>query len=259
MTTSDTHPDSSTDAHALSDDDPRGSGRGSTEGTTGFPMDDRSDDYAGDRRDSYADDREDAYADERTDAYLKDRREADPDDRGGFVGPDDRGGYAGDRDAGAYAESETGSAPSGFEPPRDTDGEPVLLPVDPPADHEPPPADQEPTRADQEPTRADQEPTRADRERARADQERDVPPAPTTGAATTGSTAPANDAWHELQSRFVDDPAAAVRDAGALVEKALTDLRSQLERGNTGGDTHGDTEDLRMAFRRYRDLYGSLR
>jgi hypothetical protein len=233
MTTSDTHPDSSTGAHALSDDDLRGSGLGSTEGTTGFPMDDRSDDYADERADA------NAYTDERADVSVKDRREADPDDRGAFAGPDDRG----DRDARADAESEMGSAPSGFEPPRDTDGEPVLLPVDPPADHEPPPADQEPPRADYEPAHA----------------ERDVPPALATGAATTGPTAPTDDVWHELQSRFVDDPAAAVRGAGALVEKALTDLRSQLERGNTGGDTRGDTEDLRTAFRRYRDLYGSLR
>jgi len=56
--------------------------------------------------------------------------------------------------------------------------------------------------------------------------------------------------WRDLQGRFVDDPEATVREAGALVEKALSELRTRTESGST--------EDLRTAFRRYRDLYTSL-
>jgi len=56
--------------------------------------------------------------------------------------------------------------------------------------------------------------------------------------------------WRDLQGRFVDDPEATVREAGALVEKALSELRTRTESGST--------EDLRTAFRRYRDLYASL-
>jgi hypothetical protein len=56
--------------------------------------------------------------------------------------------------------------------------------------------------------------------------------------------------WHELQGRFVDDPEAAVREAGALLEKAISELRTRSESGST--------EDLRTAFRRYRDLYTQL-
>jgi len=56
--------------------------------------------------------------------------------------------------------------------------------------------------------------------------------------------------WRELQGRFVDDPEAAVREAGVLVEQELAALRSRLETG--------DTENLRTAFRRYRDLHSAL-
>jgi hypothetical protein len=73
-----------------------------------------------------------------------------------------------------------------------------------------------------------------------------------TGSASgsSDSVAGTDDDWHELQSRFVDDPESAVREAGAKVEKALSDLRAKIE--------GGDTEDLRTAFRRYRDLHAGL-
>jgi hypothetical protein len=57
--------------------------------------------------------------------------------------------------------------------------------------------------------------------------------------------------WQELQGKFVDDPAAAVQEAGGKVEQALAELRAKVETGST--------EDLRTAFRRYRDLFASLR
>ncbi len=75
--------------------------------------------------------------------------------------------------------------------------------------------------------------------------------------AATGSVAAADSPaststvdWRELQGRFVDDPQAAVKEAGALVEQALSDLRASSESGST--------EDLRTAFRRYRDLHAGL-
>jgi hypothetical protein len=51
---------------------------------------------------------------------------------------------------------------------------------------------------------------------------------------------------------FVDEPAAAVSVAADLLEQAVGDLRRRLE----GSDS---TEDLRTAFRKYRDVYRSLR
>ncbi len=77
-------------------------------------------------------------------------------------------------------------------------------------------------------------------------------PEPADASSTATGTGPAasGEAWRELQSHFVDDPADAVRQAGQLVEQALADLRSHLESGST--------EDLRTAFRRYRDLHSSL-
>jgi hypothetical protein len=56
--------------------------------------------------------------------------------------------------------------------------------------------------------------------------------------------------WRELQGRFVDDPRATVREAGALVEKVLGEVRSRSESGST--------EELRTAFRHFRDLYINL-
>jgi hypothetical protein len=68
---------------------------------------------------------------------------------------------------------------------------------------------------------------------------------------TTGPGAGSDDRWRELQLTFVDDPSAAVREAADLLERAIADLRQQYE----GSDS---TEDLRTAFRRYRDVYRSL-
>jgi hypothetical protein len=72
------------------------------------------------------------------------------------------------------------------------------------------------------------------------------------GATSPGDTGTgAEDRWRDLQLTFVDDPAAAVREAADLLEQAIADLRQQYE----GSDS---TEDLRTAFRRYRDVYRSL-
>ena len=73
----------------------------------------------------------------------------------------------------------------------------------------------------------------------------------------TGPSEPAHlvdeydQAWLALQGTFVDDPAQAVREAGDRVEQQLRDFRSHLD--------SADTEQLRTAFKRFRDLSNSLR
>ena len=71
---------------------------------------------------------------------------------------------------------------------------------------------------------------------------------PATGAAPRRSDP--TPAWTQLQAQFVDDPAAAVKGASALVEEAVERL---LQRSG-----QQDTEELRATFLRYRDLHRSL-
>ena len=67
-------------------------------------------------------------------------------------------------------------------------------------------------------------------------------PVDATGAGADG-------AWDRLAAEFVDDPQRAVDEAVRLVREAV-------ERSTTTGGT--DTEDLRTAFRRLRDLHRTL-
>ncbi|MEV1331948.1 hypothetical protein AB0J20_20505 [Micromonospora costi] len=67
------------------------------------------------------------------------------------------------------------------------------------------------------------------------------------------------DRWRDVQLRFVDDPRAAAGDAEALVEEAIEALSAALAAQKTtlgGWQEAGssDTEELRMAVRRYRDF-----
>jgi hypothetical protein len=67
--------------------------------------------------------------------------------------------------------------------------------------------------------------------------------------------------WHELQADFVDDPKRAVESAERLVAEALEELtRAVTERKHTldEGWRDGETEDLRMALRRYRGFLDRL-
>jgi hypothetical protein len=66
--------------------------------------------------------------------------------------------------------------------------------------------------------------------------------------------------WHEVQAGFVDDPGEAVRRADELTSdavdalgKAIAAQRRTLAEDGAAGD-HSDTERLRQALRRYRDL-----
>lgn len=70
--------------------------------------------------------------------------------------------------------------------------------------------------------------------------------------------------WLEIQSRFVDDPSVAVKDADDLVADVIKnitrtfsdkrlDLESQWKRGDKAS-----TEDLRLALKRYRSFFDRL-
>lgn len=67
------------------------------------------------------------------------------------------------------------------------------------------------------------------------------------------------DRWREVQLRFVDDPHAAVEEAAGLVGDAINGLTAALSarRDDLAGwqsASSGDTEELRMAVRRYREF-----
>ena len=68
------------------------------------------------------------------------------------------------------------------------------------------------------------------------------------------------DEWQAVQYEFVDDPKAAVRKADDLVKRAIEELttrhRSLTQQLEGNGDPQ--TEDLRLALHRYRELFKSL-
>ena len=68
------------------------------------------------------------------------------------------------------------------------------------------------------------------------------------------------DEWQAVQFEFVDDPQAAVRKADDLVTKAIEELNSRHRTLSQQwkGDGKHETEDLRLALHRYRELFKSL-
>jgi hypothetical protein len=70
--------------------------------------------------------------------------------------------------------------------------------------------------------------------------------------------------WDDIQSRFVDDPRSSVEQADTLVLEVVQDLQTTFgsERGSleaqwqSGEDVQ--TEDLRVALRRYRSFFDRL-
>jgi len=69
--------------------------------------------------------------------------------------------------------------------------------------------------------------------------------------------------WLEIQSRFVDDPSVAVKEADDLVSDVIknitrnfADKRMSLETQWKSGDV--STEDLRVAMKRYRSFFNRL-
>jgi hypothetical protein len=70
--------------------------------------------------------------------------------------------------------------------------------------------------------------------------------------------------WYDIQSRFVDDPRSSVEQADTLVLEVVQDLqttfgserRSLEAQWQSGEDVQ--TEDLRVALRRYRSFFDRL-
>ena len=70
--------------------------------------------------------------------------------------------------------------------------------------------------------------------------------------------------WLEIQSRFVDDPSAAVKEADELVDHviknitdAFADKRMSVENQWKSGEKVS-TEDMRVALKRYRSFFNRL-
>ena len=70
--------------------------------------------------------------------------------------------------------------------------------------------------------------------------------------------------WHQVQSSFVDDPRQAVRQGDELVAQVMKSLaesfaneRARLE-GQLDQRSEASTENLRLAFRRYRSFFERL-
>jgi hypothetical protein len=69
--------------------------------------------------------------------------------------------------------------------------------------------------------------------------------------------------WREVQSGFVDEPRSAVREAESLVGKLMDELKAHIDEqkrsleGDWDSDSK-DTEELRVALRRYRSLFDQI-
>lgn len=64
--------------------------------------------------------------------------------------------------------------------------------------------------------------------------------------------------WQAIQTGFVDDPREAVRAADKLVEEVLQALAATFTEHRRGLEAQSQTEDLRLALRRYRSLFQRL-
>lgn len=72
-----------------------------------------------------------------------------------------------------------------------------------------------------------------------------------------------HDRWREIQLRFVDDPQGSVAESRQLVEEVIDSLTAALaarrdEIGQVSDGDSAETEELRMAIRRHRDLLDQL-
>lgn len=86
-----------------------------------------------------------------------------------------------------------------------------------------------------------------------------VPAEPVTALLGRDAAQGFRDRWRDVQLRFVDDPKAAVGEAQGLVDEAIEALASALsgqknELGSWQSGDSGDTEQLRVVVRRYRDF-----
>jgi hypothetical protein len=99
-------------------------------------------------------------------------------------------------------------------------------------------------------------------------------PAPETPDASTQEEAPQlltsedeegfRTRWQEIQNRFVDDPREAVHDADGLVADVMQTLAATFSQhkqdleGQWSQGEEADTENLRMALRKYRSFFNRL-
>jgi hypothetical protein len=114
-------------------------------------------------------------------------------------------------------------------------------------------------------------PRDAEAMRTDAEMRIDTPPRERTTADEEVSALFADDAcqalwkrWDDIQAGFVDEPRRAVQDADSLVAETMQQLantfareRNDLEQQWGRGD-NVSTEDLRIAFRRYRSFFKRL-
>lgn len=70
--------------------------------------------------------------------------------------------------------------------------------------------------------------------------------------------------WQDIQNRFVDDPREAVHDADGLVADVMQTLAATFSQhkqdleGQWSQGEEADTEDLRLALRKYRSFFNRL-
>ncbi len=155
----------------------------------------------------------------------------------------------------------------------------------PPAQNQQPPSPQDPGRYAEDPSgRGDspsgrgESPSAAPQRPVAAAQtsEQEAPPAAPDPGAGAGDGAdgakhsvigdPSGYAtrWESIQVGFVDDPRSAVQEAETLVSDVMTEVarifqqqQQRLEVQWSGGD-RASTDDLRVAFQRYRDFFQRL-
>jgi hypothetical protein len=89
-------------------------------------------------------------------------------------------------------------------------------------------------------------------------------PAPELGPLFADPDAHAfRDRWRDVQLRFVDDPKAAAAEAAGLVDEVVEALSASLKKqreqiAGAAGQDSGDTEQLRVRLRSYRDFLDHL-
>ena len=105
----------------------------------------------------------------------------------------------------------------------------------------------EPMQAEREPMQREREPMPADREAIQRERE----PSSMAGGEDLSEY---RGRFEQLQAQFIDEPQAAVRSAETLVKEAV----DRMMRGTGGHHGGNDTEQLRLAMKRYRALIFSL-
>ncbi|MET9800590.1 hypothetical protein [Streptomyces sp. NPDC006368] len=130
-----------------------------------------------------------------------------------------------------------------------------------PADAEPGPTEPGPTEPESEPEPASESPSESgpDEPSASARQEDEAPQ-----LLNSADAAHFRERWQDIQNQFVDDPREAVHTADALVADLMRQLASNFAEhkqdleGQWNRGEEANTEDLRMALRKYRSFFNRL-